>query len=148
MSNMCRNASIKPILCLTLFQLGCRRHPSLGILTNCGPSNLRDQKYGFPEISYSHPMFPGFLRRGHVFYFSFHNHRQSQSQSLCSAFVMFILQLWTELEGKHILICIMTLTMTMTKNKEWELKKETKVNSEFLFKKEFRNNFCFYLHLT
>ena len=47
------------------------------------------------------------LRRGHVSYFSCHSHSLSHS-----AFAMFILQLWTELEGKH---CKSTMTKTKTK---------------------------------
>ena len=61
------------------------------------------------------PTFYGYiisvLRRGHVAYFSC----LSLCLSLChSAFAMFILKLWTELEGKH---CKSTMTKTKTKTK-------------------------------
>ena len=44
------------------------------------------------------------ISRGHVFCFPCHSHSHSHSHSV---FAMFILQLWTELEGKHcISLCL------------------------------------------
>ena len=48
------------------------------------------------------------LRRGHVAYFSCHSLSHSLSHS---AYAMFILLLWTEVEGKH---CKSTMTKTKT----------------------------------